>query len=81
MKTTKIIFVILCAIILAGCGNQQNRETLNLAESVMDEQPDSALTLLKQIDGNQILSVSQSARYALLYSQALDKNYIDVTND
>lgn len=81
MKTTKIIFVILCAIILAGCGNQQNRETLNLAESVMDEQPDSALTLLKQIDGNQISSVSQNARYALLYSQALDKNYIDVTND
>ena len=81
MKTTKIIFVILCAIILAGCGKKQITNTLNLAESVMDEQPDSALTLLKQIDGNQISSVSQSARYALLYSQALDKNYIDITND
>lgn len=81
MKPTKIIFAILCAITLAGCGKKQITNTLNLAESVMDEQPDSALTLLKQIDGNQISSVSQSARYALLYSQALDKNYIDVTND
>ena len=59
MKPTKIIFVILCAIILAGCGKKQITNTLNLAESVMDEQPDSALTLLKQIDGDQI---SSSAR-------------------
>ena len=81
MKTTKIIFVILCAILFAGCGNQQVRKTLNQAESIMDQQPDSALSLLKQIEGNRILSEKQNALYALLYSQALDKNYIDITND
>ena len=68
MKTTKIIFVILCAILFAGCGNQQIRKTLNQAESIMDQQPDSALSLLKQIEGNRILSEKQNALYALLYS-------------
>ena len=47
----------------------------------MDTYPDSALQLLKTIDSKHLVTKEGKARYALLYSQALDKNYIDVTND
>ena len=47
----------------------------------MDTYPDSALQLLKTIDSKHLVTKEGKARYALLYSQALDKNYIDVTED
>ncbi len=54
---------------------------LQQAETVMNEHPDSALNLLKGIAQTELQTQAHHARYALLYSQALDKNYIDVTND
>ena len=51
------------------------------AEALMNEHPDSALNLLKGIAQPELQTQEHRARYALLYSQALDKNYIDKTND
>lgn len=42
--------------------------------------PDSALTVLRSIDRDELSGDEERARYALLLSMALDKNYIDVTN-
>lgn len=56
-------------------------EKLLQAETVMNEYPDSALNLLKGIEQPELQTREHHARYALLYSQALDKNYIDLTND
>lgn len=56
-------------------------EKLNFAEAVMNQKPDSALIILREIDPQTIQSSKETARYALLMSQALDKNYIDVTSD
>ena len=42
----------------------------------MDEYPDSALLLLQDIAFPQILRGKERADYALLYTQACDKNYI-----
>ncbi|MDE7336406.1 MAG: hypothetical protein K2N10_08905, partial [Muribaculaceae bacterium] len=53
---------------------------LSRAESIMEQQPDSALALLETIDGA-TLSGERRARHALLLSQAYDKNYIDLTDD
>ena len=47
----------------------------------MNEHPDSALSFLKNIGQVDLQTEEHLAHYALLYSQALDKNYIDVTND
>ncbi|MBQ2838391.1 MAG: hypothetical protein IJE73_01940 [Muribaculaceae bacterium] len=54
---------------------------MDKAEELMNEKPDSALIILNGLDKTKGLNDSQNARYALLYSQALDKNYIDETND
>lgn len=47
----------------------------------MSASPDSALAILESIDSLHFDSRSQNARYALLKSIALDKNYIDRIDD
>ena len=56
-------------------------ESLDRAESCMADRPDSALTIIAALDSTHFNSKSQKARYALLKSIALDKNYIDRTDD
>ena len=56
-------------------------DVLNRAEVLMNEHPDSSLTLLRTLTFDDFQKESNRARYALLHSQALDKNYIDVTGD
>lgn len=46
----------------------------------METYPDSALMLLKEIEKSELHSKKDQARYALLLSMALDKNFIDTTN-
>lgn len=55
-------------------------EELNLAEQLMDVKPDSAMTIIESIDVSSVKDDEESARYALLKSMALDKNYIDTTS-
>lgn len=47
----------------------------------MQEHPDSALSVLEHIDPPSLKSRYGKARFALLYSQALDKNCVDVDRD
>lgn len=47
----------------------------------MHERPDSALAILSTIKKENISSRRNRAKLALLYSQALDKNWIDIDND
>lgn len=50
---------------------------LNRAEEQMEVKPDSALSLLQQIPHPDKLQGRQRAAYALLLTQAQDKNYLD----
>ena len=86
MKHTSRHTIYICGILLflmiTGCRKQYPvAEKLLQAEAVMNEYPDSALNLLKGIAQPELQTQAHHARYALLYSQALDKNYIDLTND
>ena len=66
---------------LSGCHIVKTSKSLDTAESIFHEHPDSALSIIRSIDGNALVPGRQTARYALLLSAALDKNYIDVAND
>lgn len=67
-------------VLLASCNrNTPILEQMNMAENLMNTKPDSALTLLKNIPVTNIKGKEITARYALLKSMALDKNYIDTT--
>ncbi len=63
-----------------SCSGTKEQETLNRAEMLMESHPDSALTILSTIDKEQLSDNRQKAKYALLMSMALDKNYIDTTS-
>lgn len=77
--------VVLLILLLSACCSCSDRRSILMAldqsASLMTERPDSALTIIRGIDAAQIRKTSTKARYSLLYSQALDKNYIDVKND
>lgn len=79
MKNIGIILC--CAFYLIGCQNNYYTTKFEQSEKWMDNAPDSALLILETIRLDDIYSQSDRAKYALLYSQALDKNYIDLKND
>ncbi len=74
-----VIFAICFSMM--GCEYESKIDyQLNDAEKLMEERPDSALELLNKISDSDIKGSRRKARYALLRSIALDKNYIDTTN-
>ena len=82
MKTHILLSLIFLFGILSGCAEHSSlQDTLDKAETIMEEHPDSAYTLLQTIDSDALRTRGGRARYALLYTQAQDKNYIDEIND
>ncbi len=79
-KFQNIIITLMIVVLLASCNrNTPILEQMDMAENLMNTKPDSALTLLKNIPVTNIKGKEIAARYALLKSMALDKNYIDTT--
>lgn len=82
MKGKYAILWVLLLISFYGCSDKKTiTDTLHRAEALMTESPDSAYTLLQTLPVDELHQDKNRARYALLYSQVLDKNYIDETND
>ncbi len=80
--TAYIPIVILIALCLFSCSDDTAvMSRLDQAESMMEEKPEEALALLDTMQRSRLVSREAIARHALLYSQALDKNYIDMTTD
>ncbi len=75
-----IPLLLLAGLFWACGGDRALQSALDRADALMESYPDSALALLKPYDGVQIRSEAQRARFALLYSMALDKNGIDTAN-
>lgn len=77
----KHLLYILPVIILTSCTTIGVRRTLNDVETYIAEHPDSALSVLESIDTADLTTRGLRAYHALLHAMALDKNYIDVTDD
>lgn len=75
-----MLMLLLLACCITACTDHKNQEVFNRAESLMEDHPDSALTILKGIEKSSLSSKEEQARYALLMSMALDKNFIDTTS-
>lgn len=75
------MLLFLMLILMASCTSYQVDRQLKDIESYIQERPDSALTVLEDIDRTTLRSKRNKAHHALLHAMALDKNYINVTED
>ena len=75
------VFTLVSLFVFGSCSHTPTAEELNKAEQLMTEAPDSAEKILNAIPRRNLKSRAQKARFALLYSQAMDKCYIDTDND
>lgn len=78
-----VVGVILTFILLSsiGCESHNIDARLALADSLIVDHADSAYTVLKAIDSEELLSESDRAFYALLYTQAQYKNVDSIGSD
>lgn len=74
--------LIIMLSILSGCQHGSvNAPDLLLAERIMEEHPDSALVILKQIPDSFYRHAEEQALYGLLLTEAMDKTYAVHTSD
>lgn len=78
LHTAGLYLALLAALCLTACTRPAAVPELDTADSLMEQRPDSALALLRRIDTLRLTSRHDRARYAMLLSMALDKNYIDL---
>lgn len=80
--TPSYLCCLLLLLLLAACASRSTvGEQLRRADSLLDSHPDSALRLLESIAPDSLPTEADSAYYALLLTQARDKNYIPQTDD
>ena len=77
----KSILLISGFILLYSCDVYDVQHKLYDVESYIIERPDSALVVLDSMDRSCLTSDRLRAHHALLHAMALDKNFIDVTDD
>lgn len=77
-----ILTLTVIAATLWGCSHDSPvMEQLATADSLMMSRPDSALEILDALDMEHVKGQRAHAYYGMLYTQALDKNYLDPDND
>ena len=75
------ISLLLSAAFCIACTSLDVHKALNDVETYIMERPDSALAVLDSMDRSILSSDRDKAHHALLYAMALDKNFIDVSDD
>lgn len=80
MKAIDLIIGISMILVVPSCTNQEVRRQLAKAESVLDSEPAIALDYLTSFPTSALTTPKDRAKYSLLYSKALDRNYIDTTD-
>lgn len=76
------LYILLICFTLFSCiSNRKTPEILTQAEEIMEAYPDSALNLLNTISPADRMRKREKALYALLFTQACDKNFITHTSD
>ena len=81
MNRKLYLLTALLLIFFCGCRQGKVSRTLNDVETFIMDRPDSALSILDTMDRTKLHTDRTRARHALLYAMALDKNFIDVSED
>lgn len=74
------IFLYIIIIILSSCSRHSSAwQEISRADELIETRPDSSLTILSNVKYDELVNDDERAKYALIMSMALDKNYIDTT--
>ena len=77
----RLLFILVFAATFVACErHSEHWATITEMETIIEERPDSVLNVLQSIDTDELIGDEERAKHALLYSMALDKNYIDKTD-
>ena len=81
MKLMIRVYCIIITIGLCSCHSGQLKEVLSQAESLMENDPDSAFVLLSSYSDPENLSKADFAAFQLMYTKVKDKSYMDLSGD
>ena len=74
--------IILLSLVIAGCSAEHSRNaTLQKAEQLMSQHPDSAINLLASINTDSLTTEADSAYYGLLFTEAVHAGGIVMGDD
>ncbi len=76
-----LTLIVIALLSIYSCADSPVHRTLDDVESYIMERPDSALAVLESMDRSLLVSEADRARHALLNAMALDKSFIDVSDD
>lgn len=79
--TVYLIMLILSISFISCSCTHNNVNPLSQADSLMQSRPDSALNILRSVMQPESMNEENRAMYALLLTQAMDKNHLPHTND
>ena len=79
MKIPRLCFLAIL-VVVTTCHSSTEHQ-LNRIDALLNNHPDSALSMLARIDTSRLARINERAYYNLLYTAALDKNYIDITDE
>lgn len=68
-------------LVLASCGGNRSLESLAEVEGYISDEPEKALAVLDSLGRDGLRGGEAEAKFALLYSMAQDKNWMDVADD
>ena len=81
-RLSNILFILILSLCFGSCmHNSDAGRILDDAEAHLEMHPDSAFVSLDSLDRRQLNTAELRARHALLYSIALEKCGICMTND
>lgn len=82
MRKCAIAVLTMITLMLCQCTNQTHRHPMLVAvDSLMNARPDSALSILQRFPADSLATKEDRAYYALLMTQAKDKNYVVQADD
>lgn len=82
MKTFQTTFLVAMLLMLCSCANKEQTRILDDVRTYISDNPELALETLDSLSATgSIRGREGNARFALLYSMALDKNGIDSVDD
>ncbi|NDV94792.1 hypothetical protein D0T84_07645 [Dysgonomonas sp. 521] len=83
MRQLKLYIILIIPIFYFSCSSESKnaREHINIAESLIESKPDSALALLDSVLYPENLSNQNMNRYYLLWVQARDRSHKDISKD